>query len=177
MKYLDKLSLTFWAHVSKGNLIEACWSWKGAKSESGYGLIGIRVDKKAITQRAHRVSYAIHNVDFNQKLSVLHSCDNPECCNPLHLFLGTQQDNMSDMAAKDRTARQPGEKNGSSKLTEEQVLEIYSRRGYETSVDLAAAFNVSNATISYIWTQKRWKYLTTSGTPDRKTHLGLVHYK
>jgi len=72
----------------------SCWEWTGVKNAQGYGKLGSRY--------AHRISWEIHNEEITGLLVVCHHCDNPSCVNPLHLFIGTQKDNMQDMIAKGR---------------------------------------------------------------------------
>jgi hypothetical protein len=95
----------FWAKVEK--MPDGCWVWQAARSVSGYGLLapsgGVRGDR-----RAHRVSWELHNGPIPAGLWVLHSCDNPPCVNPDHLFLGTRSDNMRDCASKGRLNTQVG---------------------------------------------------------------------
>ena len=76
-----------------------CWEWQGAKNNIGYGMI--RDEKKMRT--THRVSYEEHNnVKIPRYMCVCHSCDNPICVNPNHLWLGTMKDNIRDMLKKGR---------------------------------------------------------------------------
>ena len=75
-----------------------CWIFTGGKNNIGYGMI--RDEKKMRT--AHRVSYEEHNGKIPVGLLVLHSCDNPICCNPNHLSLGTHKDNTRDMMNRGR---------------------------------------------------------------------------
>lgn len=77
-----------------------CWRWQGALNSKGYGqfkLCGRMIG-------GHRIAYVLAHPEISLKPSdfVLHSCDTPTCCNPRHLFLGTQLDNMHDMVAKGR---------------------------------------------------------------------------
>lgn len=91
----------FWAKVAVADP-DACWEWTGAKWANGYGVIGLSGSRNA---GAHRVSLALSlGLDVAQLGSghVCHTCDNPGCVNPKHLFLGSRQDNVSDMWSKDR---------------------------------------------------------------------------
>lgn len=76
-----------------------CWIWQGGKNNIGYGMI--RHDDKMRT--THRVSYEVHKGNIPKGMCVLHSCDNPLCCNPNHLRLGTHKDNTQDMIRKGRS--------------------------------------------------------------------------
>lgn len=107
----------------------------------------------------HRVSWVIAN-GFNipDGLFVCHHCDNPPCCNPDHLFLGTPQDNSTDAVKKGLTKR--GEAHSSAVLTEFQVVEIKERlaNGAENS-ELADLFNVSKSAIGSIARIEHWGYI------------------
>ncbi len=92
-KILDR----FWSKIDiKGP--DECWEWKGGKSSAGYGVF--EINKKYIG--AHRFSYIINNGDIPDHTLVCHSCDNPPCCNPNHLFNGTYKDNAVDRNNKCR---------------------------------------------------------------------------
>ncbi len=77
-----------------------CWEYTGAMDSKGYGSIGTGGRSKA--DRAHRVSWRLHHGEIPAGMYVCHRCDNPPCCNPAHLFLGTVQDNNADREAKGR---------------------------------------------------------------------------
>lgn len=101
---------------------------------------------------AHRFSWEIHNAEELGKWHVLHSCDNPECCNPLHLIRGTHADNMRDMHEKGRRWTPPrGETNPVAKLSDADLLDIKKLR--ESSLlldDIAGRYGVSAAHISRV---------------------------
>lgn len=88
-----------------------CWLWTGAIGKDGYGI----VKAECVTMSAHRLSFILFKQEPGD-LQVLHRCDVPNCVNPEHLFLGTQQQNLEDAIAKGRRA--------AHKLTDEQVREI-----------------------------------------------------
>lgn len=111
-----------------------CWEWQGSVRANGYGQI-----RNPDTGRPVSVHRVVANAGHGDV--VLHLCDNRKCCNPEHLKLGTQADNLSDMANKGRGRK-------GLKLTDEDVLEI--SKSTDTGVNLAKAYNVSPATISLI---------------------------
>jgi hypothetical protein len=92
----------FWAKVHK---TDGCWLWTGGHSH-GYGNLARTKQEGPIL--AHRYSYELAYGSFPAELHVLHTCDTPRCVRPDHLFLGTHQDNIADMARKGRRAQ--GEK-------------------------------------------------------------------
>jgi hypothetical protein len=87
----------FWARVRKG---PECWEFAGP-TRKGYGQLGVGSGRHI---SAHRISWELANGPIPDGMQVLHTCDNPPCVNPAHLFLGTHQDNMDDMVAKGRGA-------------------------------------------------------------------------
>jgi hypothetical protein len=89
----------FWQYVTRS---EGCWEWQGARDGKRYGVL--RVDSQNIG--THRVSWVIANGPIPDGLFVCHTCDNPPCVNPAHLFLGTNQDNQRDASQKGRLWRQ-----------------------------------------------------------------------
>ncbi len=111
---------------------------------------------------AHVKAYKNNKGPIPSGMYVLHSCDNPRCVNPDHLWLGTQKDNIADMIAKGRSTIGTfvGERNGQAKVTEADVIEIKRllEQGYlqRTVGDL---FGLDQSTVSNINTGKRWRYL------------------
>lgn len=137
----------FWKYVNLGPILE-CWEWTGAKSSDGYGSFGIYVEGHQKAIGTHRFAWFATNGAIPDEMSVLHACDNPACCNPHHLFLGTQQDNIGDMVTKSRAAK---------KLTVEVVTQIFRAAG--TCKSIANRFGVCPMTVSHIKTRKTWKHL------------------
>ncbi len=136
---------------------EKCWEWTGKLNSYGYG----RLTFERSTLLAHRVSYFLYNGIFEESLCVCHSCDNPKCVNPKHLFLGTHADNNRDMYEKDRQRPAFGTDHFRSKLSEEDVLEIRKlyKKGDYTHRSLAKKFKVHKTTVTFILTGRTWKHL------------------
>ena len=109
----------FWSRVRKS---DGCWEWTGKPRRDRYGTIAVgpRGGKKDFL--AHRFSWQLHYGEIPEGMEVCHTCDNPPCVRPDHLFLGTHKVNMSDMGKKGR--RSWGEKHELHKLTTAQVRDI-----------------------------------------------------
>lgn len=140
----------FWAGCIKSEDAE-CWRWNGNRQRHGYGLMNYR-HKDYL---AHRVSYMIHFGPIPTGMVVCHKCDNPECTNPNHLFLGTPADNIADMVKK---GRQSKDRMRGAKVTVADVLEI--RRLYAKGTppkQLATMFGLSRSGIASIVKRRSWK--------------------
>lgn len=169
-----------------------CWLWLGYQDEDGYGNISYR--EKSF--RCHRLSWTLARGPIPESLQVLHDCDRfyapgdrtyRRCCNPAHLKLGTNSDNMADMAAKNRAATGlrnarythpetsprgdrhgmrihpgilAGERNAAAKLTSADVVEIRkaNAQGIEQK-ELAFLFGVSGPAISKIVLRRTWRHV------------------
>lgn len=131
-----------------------CWNWNKSLI-SGYARIsGLRGKESPIASRY--VYKYIKGVDPEDK-QVCHTCDNPKCVNPDHLFLGTIIDNFQDMKNKGRSAR--GERNNKAKLTEHEVKKIKKLKGKLKRKEIADLFDVSTSTINRVLRGDSWKHI------------------
>ena len=139
----------FWEKVHK---TEGCWLWKAGKDKDGYGKFALDGN----STRAHRFMYELEIGSIPDGLLVCHSCDNPSCVRPSHLWLGTNTENMADSARKGR--KPSGERNPAAKITEGDVK--LARRLWKTGEwqvrQLAELFAVNKSQVHNIVTGKSW---------------------
>lgn len=88
----------FWSKVDMSGGTDVCWRWMGAMLKTGYG--GVKIG--GVSQRAHRVAFELAGNEIPVGMMVLHSCDNPLCCNPAHLRVGSAADNTADARERGR---------------------------------------------------------------------------
>lgn len=166
----------FWARVHRGD-VSVCWPWLGCRRGDGYGA----AHSDGRQYGAHRVAYTLTLGPIPRGMLVCHRCDNPVCCNPGHLWIGSPGDNMRDMVAKGRHARKGphnparGDRNGSrtqphrlvrgvahpsSKLTESEVRDIRDRvRCGEHKAALAREYGVAPLSIQRLVAGVTWKHI------------------
>jgi hypothetical protein len=151
-----KTSARFWSKVIKRSN-EECWGWTACKMKDGYGRFLFNGKVKG----AHQVSWILTYGLLPKGKSILHRCDNPECTNPLHLFAGTQKDNMRDCSSKKRISIRIGEKNPLAKLTKEKIYEMaeLKKQGL-TYQGISERYNVSLPTAQRALTGKTWSHLS-----------------
>jgi len=153
---------TFWDNViiGKNNL---CWAWIGRFATNNYGDFSFMIHGMMYRYTAHRAAYMLtNNTNLEPTLYVCHKCDNRSCVNPNHLFLGTAFDNNEDMAIKGRRRECRGENRSTSKLTNNQVLQIktiLSQPNRPTYREIGNKFNVNGGTIYLIHKGRNWKHV------------------
>lgn len=157
--FTTPISDRFWSKVDKrGN--DECWPFLGEINPDGYGIFTPWANKVGRCM-AHRKAWEIINGPIPEGHHICHHCDNPPCCNPKHLFSGTDKDNVDDMIRKGRARHPKGIEHGSAKLTELQVRQI--RASYvprKVSLRyLASVFGVDAKTIRMIVLRRKWKHL------------------
>jgi hypothetical protein len=152
-----------WARVVRGAVNE-CWPWTGSRNDFGYGRI--RRDRDTLVP-AHRVAWEVSVGQIPDGLSVLHRCDNPPCCNPSHLFVGTQKENAQDMVAKGRR-RGPAPDQRWSKVRPDVVVEIRRQLAAgRLQAEIAAELGITPSAVSLINTGANWARL---GGPEGRHH-------
>lgn len=172
-------SKIFWTHVDKSNT-DGCWPWLLSVNQDGYGNLAFT--------KAHRAAWMLTHGKITSKECVCHHCDNPPCCNPSHLFVGSQLMNIEDRDSKGRQCkgeersvsfknalrelkkkdpeaykrnygeRQSGTGNPQAKLTEKDV--IFIRNAVGTEKELSSMFDVKESTIGKIRRRETWKHVT-----------------
>lgn len=155
----DLIFRYFWNQVSQPNEL-GCREWLGRKRNArGYGYISLH----GKTFATHRVAWTFVNGLIPEGLYVCHQCDNPPCCEPAHLFLGTQFDNMRDCKQKGRLSLPPhalGELHKDSKLTVAKVRKIRERKESGSSyASLAREFGVAEKSIWKVVHRESWTHV------------------
>jgi hypothetical protein len=150
------LERRFWICVRR-NGKNGCWRWVGFIDRDGYGVLGAPARKNK-NLRAHRVAWLLHNGPVPPGLWVLHHCDNPPCCNPKHLWVGTPRENALDMIRKNRHGAPKGAKHYAAKLTAAGVRDARKRfKQGETLTALAIEYQVSTSTLGEAVHRYTWK--------------------
>ena len=133
-----------------------CWPWRGATTGIGYGVV--TVDNKSM--RVARHTYRLFVGSIPKNMVVMHTCDNPPCCNPAHLKLGTHRDNTADMTAKGRAGGRFGvgfdvRRGGKMNALWVQQIRLLADCSF-TQEELAIGYGVTQSTISGILNRKVW---------------------
>ena len=157
IEWTEALRRRFWGYVDHG--ADGCWLWLSGFFDSGYG----QFRAGAYKIRAHRAAWALTRGPIPDGICVLHSCDNPPCVNPAHLFLGTHADNAADREAKGRGVfvvppPMPGEANPAAKLDWETVRRIRARAAEGSSLrQLSTQFGISPSQAGNIVRGSCWR--------------------
>ena len=171
MKLDDRDAARFWRKVDKSGGAEACWPWTAGRDAGGYGQFRL-TDK---LQRASRVAVILSGRAIPAGSCVCHACDNPRCCNPSHLWVGTQAENLRDRDAKGRAvigkalmARRrsyAGEGHPNAKLTDSAIRAIRAAvaLGAQTQREIAAMWGVDRSTVSQIARGVAWGHVGQIG--------------
>jgi hypothetical protein len=144
--------------INKLSIGDGCWEWMGNRNVKNYGLFTRPPD-----MAAHRFAYEFFYGVNPGSMLVCHKCDNPPCCRPSHLFLGTAEDNMRDAMQKGRLSGHHinlGESNGAAKLTQcdvEEIRRLYVRRGEWNFAKLGLKYGVASGTIRDVIIGETWK--------------------
>ena len=152
-------NVTFWDRVNsqiKENHAWGCLEFTGCKDECGYG----RINRDGKLVRLHRAVWERDHGHIPAGMVVMHSCDNPCCLEPEHLFLGTQAENVADMDRKGRRRTPIGSQQPQAKLTEASVRVVKQRlKDGATCAALAREYGVSDAAIRNVKKGRRWTHV------------------
>lgn len=132
-----------------------CLEWPFGRSKAGYGALSIGGHEAPASRHMAQLIYG----HLPRSTQVRHTCDNPPCCNPNHLVLGTALQNHIDSVERNRHVPppwKPGSKNGAAKLTDDEVFQIRKRLEHETGRKLAQEYGISEAQVSRIKLGKSW---------------------
>lgn len=138
---------------------DACWPWLGARDTDGYGMLKLRYQR-------YRVPRLVFEFDRGhppspEKPCICHTCDNPDCCNPKHLWAGTPGDNNRDREEKGRSVRLVGEDHPNAKLTANQVQAARAQyqAGSISQAKLARRLGISRTTLHPILQRTAWRHV------------------
>lgn len=167
----------FWDKVDDSAGPEACWPWRAALAVNGYGVYGVlrKVDGKWRNRqhKAHRLAWSLVNGLIPDGDMIRHSCDNPPCCNPAHLLIGSGNDNVADKVSRYRQSRGEkhshimrtvaarGERAANAKLTADAVRSMREEaaRGIPTA-EVASRYGVSHITAFRVISRRSWRHIT-----------------
>ena len=149
----------FWGYVNTRDPDE-CWDWTRGKDQAGYGIVLLNGRR----DRTHRIAWSLTRGDIPAGLFVCHHCDRPSCCNPNHLFLGSNSENIEDARRKGRMSLPPvnrGEDHYNTNMTNELVMaaRLKYATGKYTLRDIANEYKTSISMVHALVRGKTWKHL------------------
>lgn len=148
-----------WPMVQKGSKTK-CWPFSGPdRAPKGYGIITLS-SKPRVRWLTHRLAWVVTFGPIESGLIICHDCDNPICCNPSHLFIGTHKDNAQDREKKGRGNQPKGERHRCARLKERDVLAIrtLASQGFNYPT-LAKMFSIEKSHVGGIVRRKKWKHI------------------
>ncbi len=146
---------------------DKCWPWMGSKDSKGYGRLFFKEGRRYV--KAHRIAYFLGTKTDPYPLQIIHTCDNPPCCNPNHLLVGTSLENNRDCRDKRRN------RSGTAKVNRqiaETIRKLYASGDYYAR-ELAIKFNVSREIVAHIVSGETWSdegTLPVKRPPIRRRH-------
>lgn len=153
---LEEFENRFWVRVKVGSESD-CWEWTGHRHPKGYGAFKGPNGK---LMKAHRIAYQMTKGNIPDGLLCMHSCDNPPCCNPAHLSVGTDSENMTQMHERGRANRAVGSKHHNARLMEADVAAIKRRLAVgESQIAIANDYGLHRQTVHQIKSGRLWKHV------------------
>ena len=147
----------FWAKVDKLSDDE-CWPWIAELDKDNYGMFSVIENGKYKKCRASVYALLLVGIEVPKGMCVCHTCDNPPCVNPKHLWIGTVKDNNADKVSKNRQTR--GEDQVHAVLTEDLIPIIRKRHAEGESLgSIARSLGVGTSTIFSVVKRKTWKHI------------------
>lgn len=146
--------------LNRHKVVDGCWIWQGKLNNSGYGCFSELINEEKQELRSHRESYKIFKGEIPEGMLVCHTCDNPACCNPEHLWLGTNKENQQDSLKKGRRLNSKQRAIVAGKMTEEEVQEL--RELYKNGIsrkELQEKFKLSQSHVTGIINYKYWAHV------------------
>lgn len=170
MNHPKDVVVRFWSKVASNNWdYNICWIWTAGQDKDGYGRF---TPYPGCTVGSHRFSYEYFYGPIPPRMLICHTCDTPSCVNPLHLFCGTNVDNLQDMSYKDRSTY--GEKSANAKLTESDIHDILTgiENGiYNIIAEISTKYSLSSVALRRILCRETWVRTTNQYAPQRLENI------
>lgn len=149
--------IEFWGKIAITDNPDECWVWTLSTKDSGHGRV--RIDW--IEYKPHRIAYFLHTGHDPKELRVCHHCDNPPCCNPKHLYAGTQKNNCEDRERRGRGNQPKGVNNAFAKLNDDKVRELRRKfaNGEANKTQLAKEYGIACNTVKDIVRRRWWTHV------------------